>query len=190
MYGFMRSLLATSCCMHPLDCCRKNPLLLYLTLVLPFHILVLRLGNQNLFLSQLDYRPLSRLVRHPLFRLVCQLKNIWLMINLLSWNTVYLFLVYPDEFPRQLNLLELMLMTFPPDYKLNVKSNMPMLPWWIMYLKLLTLLPTRMLKDELNEKRMRTQKLILFWRIKLQTCWPPIQHSFILNSKWKITLRK
>jgi hypothetical protein len=51
-------------------------------------------------------------------------KYLRLFIDLLQLSIVHLFLVYPDGMPRQLKLLDLILMMFPLDDKLEVKRNM------------------------------------------------------------------
>jgi hypothetical protein len=128
IFSLMRILMVSSCWMPLLYFYRIIHLMLSLTLVLLFPSSVLRLDNQNLSLFWLDHPPLSRLVHHPLFQLVHWMKTLWLLIDLMKWNEVRLFLVYPDGLPRKLNLLELMLDMPPMENKLEVKRNMLVFP--------------------------------------------------------------
>jgi len=160
----MRSLLESICWMPPMDFYKIITLMLFLTLVLLFHFSVLRLESRNMFLFLLDHRPLIRLVNLYLFQLVLhlrQLKLFWVLINHLQWTIFHLFIVHPNRMPRKLKLLDLMSVIFPLVNKLEVKSNMPTLHYWLMYLKILIMLPTQMLKDDQNGNMLCKKQLIL-----------------------------
>jgi len=172
MYGLMRIIPASSYWMPLLYYCRMIPLMLSWTLVLLFHFSFLQLDSRTLFLFWLEHRPMSRLVHWYIFWLVyClhRLKSLWLLIDLLQWKMIHMFLVYPDGLPRQLKLLDLMSVMFPPNKKLEVKRNMLVLHWWLVFLKIMILLSTRMFKDDMNGNSLCRQKLILCWRITLGT---------------------
>jgi len=172
IYGLMRILLRSSCWMNPLDFYRMITLMLFLTLFLLFLFSVLWLDNQNLFPFQLDHRPPSRLVHWYPFWLVYhlhQLEIFRLLINLMQWTIIHPFLFYPNGLPRQLKLLDLMPVIFPSDKKLEVKRNMPLLHWWLMYLEFMILLHSWILKDDLNGNMICRHKLILCRRITLGT---------------------
>jgi len=172
MYGLMRNIIELSYCILPLDCCRMIPLMLSLAQVLLWHFSVLRLDSRTLFIFKLEHRPPSRIFHLPLFRLVHQLKILWILIELLQQITVHLFLVYPDGLPKQLKLPQLFLEMFPSNDKLEFKRNMSSFAWWLLYLKLLIMFPTKMLKDDLNGRNPCKPKLIMFRRITLRTWFP------------------
>ena len=100
MYGLMGSIITSRCWMFPLDCYRIITLMLFLTLVFLFHFPFVRLEKQNMFLFWVDHWSPSWLVHrylfwlvHPLFRM----NLFWFVIDLLLWNRVHPFLVYPNR---------------------------------------------------------------------------------------------
>jgi len=145
------------------------PLMFSMKLVLLFHSPILWLDNRTFFQFRLDRRPLSRLVCHPLFHLVFQMTTLWILNDLLKRTRVHLFLFYPNGLPIQLKLLQRMLEMLLVDERLKVKRKMSEFIWWLVYLKPQTLLPTQILKDNLNGIRPCRHKLILFRRIRLGT---------------------
>ena len=164
MYGLMRSLLESSCWMPHMDYYRMITFMLFLTLVLLLWISFLWVGIRTMFMSWLDLRILSQMVNWFLFwifHLLLRMKLLQLLINLLQWTTIHPFLVYPDGTPRLLKMLVLISVMFLQANKLIVKRSMPLLCWWHMCLKPLTLLPTQMHEDNLNGSRVCRKKCIL-----------------------------
>jgi len=85
----------------------------------------------------------------------------------MKWIIVHLFIFYPNGIPRPLNFLDLMLEMAPTHIIIKFKRNIPKLPWWIVLLKPSTLLPTQMMKDDLNGSRPWRKKNTFCQRIRV-----------------------
>jgi len=111
----------------------------------PIPFSVLWLDTWIMFLFKLECQPMIRLVCRYLFWLVLHLlplKLFLLLIDLLQWISIHPFVAYPDGMLKLLNLLVLMSVIFLQAVKLAVRISMSMFLWWLMFLRLVILLPT------------------------------------------------